>query len=899
MERMKFVVEFVFDQKKKLYLHIKAFWKQDSVNLSLSTFLTFLFKNEKYLHPADREFAYALAKFIKKVKIGSHYLEAIPNDLDQALFFKKALEYDIPLKWKKGNQVLSMGVDETLSLHITVSKHHDSVSCTLTNRQEWLDNPLAWLPFRADKDVYCFCFGTLILNPSYDLEHFLDLFLEKSTIQYKSFEIFHFIRNIYEPNKNMLYWKIPADLFQLLPKSTPPIPVLKLEYDGRILTPTLSYRYGNQQVTADDHDDIIRDSGSATLYHRMLDMESIYQQDLMSLFMESNLPFLLENPGDIGKFLDQVVPVLKHREWEIISEVSDFSIIDKPVDIEFMLHSDSNINWFYFEPNCEINGEKLSLQEVARLMIQNQGYIKTNAGFVKMSESSQNELSVLTKFGAFKPGQKFNKAEILPLIASSTITGSNEPTKALIKDLQNVYQSNVDPGPGFKGVLRDYQQYGVNWIQFLYRVGFGGVLADDMGLGKTVQTIAFSNQIPDKGPILVVGPTNVIFNWEKEIRFFTPDATMLVYTGAKRVQELRQLESVDYVITSFGVLKNDIELLGAIYYKAIFVDEAQYIKNPRTQISKAVKSLKGRFKLAMTGTPIENHLQDLWNLFDFTMPSYLGSQHHFESEIKNGNKEFFKAKIRPFVLRREKREVLDSLPDKTEIIVKCPLSPAQQALYETVLSAAKKGIQNLDGRRERLNILAALLKLRQVCIHPAILKEFRNHDIESGKFELVKEKILELMDEGHKVVLFSQFTDMLDILEEWTKLESIYTERIDGSVTGKHRIEAVDRFQEAASAGLFIISLKAGGVGINLTAADYVIHLDPWWNPAIESQATDRVHRMGQKNKVIVYKMISEGTIEEKIQQLQESKRELLSQIIDIDSAEEKKIDFEELKKLL
>ena len=451
----------------------------------------------------------------------------------------------------------------------------------------------------------------------------------------------------------------------------------------------------------------------------------------------------------------------------------------------------------------------------------------------------------------------------------------------------------------FKGQLRDYQQFGVNWMFMLSQIGLGGILADDMGLGKTVQTIALSTRLPGKEPIIVIGPTNVIYNWSKEIDTFLPGKKVIIYTGQTRQSKLTSFNNADFIITSFGVLKNDVDILTKFHYKAIFVDEAQYIKNPKTQISKSVKCLHGHFKLAMTGTPIENQLQDLWNLFDFIMPNYLGTQKAFDADITESRRDIIKTKIKPFVLRREKREVLESLPEKTEIIIKCPLSDEQMALYRTVLDATKKGILSTTGKRNRLGILAALLKLRQVCIHPGLLREVNSHAIPSAKFELVKEKIIELMDEGHKVVMFSQFTKMLDIIQEWITNQDYYYERIDGSITGKDRQAAIERFQEKRGSGIFLISLKAGGVGINLTAADYVMHLDPWWNPAIESQATDRVHRMGQKNKVFVYKFIAEGTIEEKIQNLQGEKKKLLAQVIDIDSVEEKSINLDEIKELV
>jgi Superfamily II DNA/RNA helicases, SNF2 family len=249
----------------------------------------------------------------------------------------------------------------------------------------------------------------------------------------------------------------------------------------------------------------------------------------------------------------------------------------------------------------------------------------------------------------------------------------------------------------------------------------------------------------------------------------------------------------DFIITSFGILKNDIEFLSQIQFKAIFVDEAQNIKNPATQVSKAVKLLKSPFRLAMTGTPIENHIQDLWNIFDFVMPKYLGNKSSFEIEMKEGNRSLIRTKIRPFVLRREKKEVLASLPEKTEITLKCQMSDAQRNLYQTVLNAAKQGATNAKGKHERLNILTALLKLRQVCIHPGLLSEFQHNDIESAKFELAKEKIQELIQEDHKIVLFSQFTEMLNIMEKWTNSEGINSLRIDGSVSAKARMVAVEK----------------------------------------------------------------------------------------------------------
>jgi len=538
----------------------------------------------------------------------------------------------------------------------------------------------------------------------------------------------------------------------------------------------------------------------------------------MQLFVENELPFLLSSPGDIAKFFERVVPALKEREWEISSNVEEFSVSEDPVDISFTLSSadQGSKNWFHFEPNTEIGGQQMSCQEIARLMIQNQGYVKTKKGFVKISEKSQHELKLLVKFKAFGVGQKFNAAEILPLIATTSVLGGNHQTKDFISRFKSNHElKSCTPSAAFKGQLRDYQQSGINWLHFLYSAGLGGVLADDMGLGKTVMALAFSSQLTDQAPTLIIGPTNVIFNWESEIKKFLPSHTAVVYTGSNRLNKLESLLKADFIISSFGIIKNDLDYIKGIPFKSIFVDEAQYMKNPNSQISKAIKQLQSRFKIVMTGTPVENHLQDLWNLFDFVMPDYLGNKRKFDIDVKDGQLDILKTKIKPFILRRLKSDVLDSLPEKTEIIMHCKMSETQEQLYKTVLEAVKIGLKSVSGKRERLHVLTSLLKLRQVCVHPGLLAEFKDKNLESAKYDLVRERILELVDEGHKITLFSQFTGMLDILEDWAKEVGIYFERIDGSVSGKKRKEAIDRFQDSDKAGLFLISLKAGGVGIN------------------------------------------------------------------------------------
>ena len=900
--RFHIVIEFVFGPKSTLFLKVETTWKNEPVPLQLAALMQFLYLHEAELHASDKDFGYSLAKLIKKVELGRQLIYAIPSDYDMALFFKRALEEGIPLFWKKDDaKPRPIHVDTAIPLTVIVQQKGQQLVCELQNRESFLDDPLSFLVLRADKDVFCFSRGVLLSRLNPDLETFVTDFMDKKYQLFTDLDIMTFIKRLYQPHKLLLNWKIQADFLSLIPQDTAPTPVLTVNYTGQTLVPTLSYKYKSVHIPATYKEELVVDKKSGRKFQRMQDLELIYQQDLMHLFSEYQLPFMLESPGDIATFIDTVVPLLSQRDWHIIMDKSlpEFKVLDKPVDLEFSVSS-SGQDWFYFEPNCKIEGQAMNLQEIARLMVQNQGYLKTKKGYVKLSHDSQKQLEALTQLGALKPGKGFQKAEMLPMILAANVQGTSEDTRSLVDKFKNLHRVDLcQPSPAFQGTLRDYQQYGVNWMWFLAQAGLGGILADDMGLGKTVQTLVLSTRLEGEGPVLVVGPTNVIYNWESEIQKFLPGSKTIVYTGMGREKHQKSLSRADFVITSFGIVKNDITVFQFLKTKAIYVDEAQYIKNPQSQVSKAMKSLESPFKLAMTGTPVENHLIDLWNLFDFVMPGYLGTKARFDVDIKDGNKALLRAKIKPFVLRREKREVLTSLPEKTEILLRCPLSDAQRLLYKTVLDATKKGIQLAKGKKDKLGILAAILKLRQVCIHPGLLPDLGLDQMHSAKFEVLTEKLEELMDEGHKVVVFSQFTKMLDIVQDWVKEKRIDLERIDGSVTGKSRQAAVTRFQESDKASVFLVSLKAGGVGINLTAADYVIHLDPWWNPAVEAQATDRVHRMGQKNKVIVYKMIAEGTIEEKIQLLQEEKKALLAQVIDIDGIDEKNIDIEALQSLI
>jgi superfamily II DNA or RNA helicase len=898
MDRIKTVVSFKFNEQKQLYLAVSVTLNDKTIPLALSSLMSFLYENQDLLNEDDSNFCYSLAKFVKKIQVNDELIYAIPNEYEIAMFFDKLISSNITIYWKNAaKELIPIKTEDTLPITINITQNEYGLCCKMINRTEWIDNPFAGLTFNYRDISIFFSNGTITANLPTNLEDFLAIFLDKEQTLISIDEIEVFLNEIYAPNKKKILWQVQADFDAFLPKDTNPNPYLKLTYEHNILRPELFFQYGSIIIEPNNQEPIIREQSSNIRHKRDPEMENIYQQDLMSLFTEYNLPFMLQSPGDIAEFLNKISPILVKRDWIIESNVPEFQVMKEPVTLEFSIES-SGKDWFYFEPNCLVNGQKMSLQEIASLMVQNQGYIKTKAGFAKISDKSQEELKLLGQYGALKVNSKFTKSEIMPLIATTSVQAQDVDVKSLISDIKDINTNTCQP-EGFNGELRDYQQIGLNWLHFIYKSGFGGILADDMGLGKTVQVLALTTLIKTEKPFLIICPTNVIYNWEQEIAKFLNKKNVVVYTGQSRNTKQKDAQKANFIITSFGLLKNDIEFFNKFSFEATFVDEAQYIKNPQTQVSKAIKTLNSKLKLAITGTPIENHVQDLWNQFDFVMKGFLGTNKQFDIDIKNEKTSIIKAKIKPFILRRLKTEVLESLPEKTEIIIKCELTEQQELLYQTILDAVKKGIKNMKGQKERLHILTSLLKLRQVCIHPGLLKEFKGQDMPSAKFDFAKEKITELIDENHKVVIFTQFTEMLNIIENWATKEHIYLERIDGAVSGKQRMNAIDRFQTSEKPGIFIISLKAGGVGINLTEADYVIHLDPWWNPAIEAQATDRVHRYGQKNKVIVYKIIAKGTIEEKINELQEQKKALVSEMINTDKLEDQKIDIDSLRKLL
>ncbi|MCS7073980.1 MAG: DEAD/DEAH box helicase, partial [Bacteroidia bacterium] len=452
--------------------------------------------------------------------------------------------------------------------------------------------------------------------------------------------------------------------------------------------------------------------------------------------------------------------------------------------------------------------------------------------------------------------------------------------------------------------LRHYQLSGYHWLHFLKDFGLGGILADDMGLGKTLQTIAILLKEVEHGcqlPSLIVLPTSLIFNWVNEIQKFAPSLRYFVYQGTNRNKDIKYFLRYDVILTSYGIVRQDEEILQGFPFHYLILDESQVIKNRTAKITQAILGLRANHRLSLTGTPIENSTLDLWTQMQFLNPGLLGSETFFQDFYvnaidKDGNRqraEKLRRIIRPFILRRTKEQVATELPPKLEMVHYCELTETQQQIYDQTRSVYRKMIIDSElnsGYQSKLHILTGLQKLRQICLHSRLVEPQTN---ESGKYEEVWRMLEEILEKKAKVLIFSQYVKMLEIIKEDFQAKNIPFSYIDGST--RNRGEEVATFQTDESVQVFLISLKAGGVGLNLTAAEYVFILDPWWNPAIERQAIDRAYRIGQTKTVFAYKFISRGTIEEKILMLQQRKAKIAEDLIQTDEEIIKSLSKEEL----
>lgn len=575
----------------------------------------------------------------------------------------------------------------------------------------------------------------------------------------------------------------------------------------------------------------------------------------------------------------------------------------------------SGIDWFDVSVNLGFEGAEAEYEAFVRAVKNNERFVKLDDGSFGMvpEEWMKKFRRLLAVGGSAEKGVKLSRAH-LGMIDELLSDADKVDSDALFNELRERFrrfttiQHQALP-VHFHGELRPYQKAGYDWLHFLREFGVGGILADDMGLGKTVQALALLQKVYEDGeklPSLIVVPASPLFNWEKEIQRFTPNLRTLVYSGLGRKQRRPQFSHYNIILTSYGILRRDIDVLKEQDFSYVILDESQNIKNALSVNAQAARALKARHKLALTGTPVENTLNELWSQFAFLNPGMLGSARSFTENFAKPIERYqdasasaaLKHLIFPFILRRTKELVAQELPPKVESTVYCDMEAEQKRLYEYwrryYREEIMKSIDTVGFQRSKFKVLEGLMRLRQVCCHPRLVDV--QYTGTAGKFEAFVEMLEDILAEGHKVLVFSQFVKMLSLLREHCDRNNIVYEYLDGrTVDRKARVE---RFQSDENVKLFLISLKAGGTGVNLTAADYVIHYDPWWNPAVEMQATDRTHRIGQMKQVFAYKLITRESVEEKILALQEKKQALVKSIITTDSGFMKSLTKEDVEAL-
>lgn len=595
--------------------------------------------------------------------------------------------------------------------------------------------------------------------------------------------------------------------------------------------------------------------------------------------------------------------------WQVHADGKE---VRQPGAVKFNVRS--GIDWFELTADIEFDGKKASFPELLAALTRGDQTIRLDDGSLGiLPEEWLQQYGILSGLGTIdEEGLRFSTTQIGivdALLSAQDSVDFDErylELKSKLTSFDGVFQ-RTEP-THFNGQLRPYQREGLGWLHFLQDYQFGGCLADDMGLGKTVQMIAlFEERIAtreEKLPSLVVVPKSLMFNWVQEIQKFAPDLSCIEYTGPERAALLPEIPETDIILTTYGTLRRDILDLKEIAFDYTVLDEAQTIKNASSQAAKASRLIRANHRVALSGTPIENHLGDLWSIFEFLNPGMLGRSSIFKSHTTDAanekSRQLISAGVRPFVLRRTKKEVAKDLPEKFEETIYCRMDDRQQELYAELRDHYRDSLLGLVKEqgmgKSRMHVLEALLRLRQAACHPALLDR-GSDEVPYAKLDALIPQLEELIDEGHKSLVFSQFTSMLSIVKKHLDERGVKYVYLDGQT--RKRKEVVDRFQEDPEIAVFLISLKAGGLGLNLTAAEYVFLLDPWWNPAVEAQAIDRAHRVGQTNQVFAYRLICRDTVEEKILELQQKKRELADAILEGENTPLTDLTAEDLEMLL
>jgi superfamily II DNA or RNA helicase len=683
----------------------------------------------------------------------------------------------------------------------------------------------------------------------------------------------------------------------------------------------VSFAYGPREIASHAPTPVLFDAESRVAWRRDASAERAALARLIDLGARPLATLAGQEPAGAGAgshfdlpaaLLPAMVRGLIASGWRVEADGHNYR-----TSVASTLGVRTGIDWFELHGQVDFGGMAASLPAVLTAARKGEAFVRLDDGSYGLlpDEWLARSMRMATLGEAhddhirFRPSQA---ALIDAWLAEQPQVTWDEPFARLRDELTHFTGiSPEDPPPSFEGALRGYQQDALGWFSFLRRFGFGGCLADEMGLGKTVMVLAAleARRLTHAAngtatPSLIVVPRSLVFNWQQEAARFAPHLRLLDATGSQRRQVLETIGGHDVVIVTYGTLRRDIEMLKGIAFDYVILDEAQAIKNATTAAARAARLLHGQHRLALSGTPVENHLGELWSLFEFLNPGLLGSAAAFtgaravDASNDDGTLTLIERGLRPFILRRTKEQVASELPARTEQTLHCDLEPAQRKIYDSLRAHYRASLLGATGRgdaQSTVHVLEALLRLRQAACHPGLIDPAHAGG-PSAKLDLLVPRLQELVEDGRKVLVFSQFTSLLALLRDRLDGSGLAYEYLDGRT--RDREARVRRFQEGPSP-LFLISLKAGGLGLNLTAADYVFLLDPWWNPAVEAQAIDRAHRIGQTRAVFAYRLIARDTVEEKVLELQAGKRQLADAVVRADASLLRDLRREDLDLLL
>ena len=734
----------------------------------------------------------------------------------------------------------------------------------------------------ALKKIFIYNDGTAkILPPQIDFnlleQHNKSLIIDRETLN-------NIIYNEkYLLNNNFLIEKNNISGFKIV--DTIPIIDIFLDLIDDSISVSINLKYNEKTFNIFENERVIDN----TIFFR-----HTKEQELVDIFKKLNAniennSYILDKKNSL-EFLIEILP----------EKLSNCNIYGEKNLTKYKIHRPSSTTpmkvfsykeWFEINGELDFEGEKISLVEIVKNIKKGRNYVKLKKNhYGIIPKNFLNKIKKITDDSSFSIDK--DKIKVFKLEAPSKlnlfsdfenyqkIADEIKEIKEKLNDFQSIKKYHLPKN--LTKILRNYQKDGVRWLLFLRDFNLNGILADEMGLGKTIQALTLLNFEKKNRPNLVIVPTSLLYNWENEIEKFAYKFNYLILYGKKRENSYKDIEKYELILTTYNIIRIDFEKIKEIDFNYIILDESQYIKNPGSIISKYIKKLNCNHRLSLTGTPFENSLTDIWSQFDFLHPNILGPLKDFKKNYFN-DIEKLKKKLSPLILRRRKHDVLEELPEKTEINYFYEMNPEQKEFYDAVKAFYFEKITssiNTQGlNKSKMLILEGLLRMRQVCCHPKLtkFKHIKYKNIKSEKFENLKKIIRNFKNKNQKTVIYSQFVEMLKIIKQFMQNEKIPFEYLDGST--KKRLDKINNFQKNVNINFFLVSTKAGGLGINLTSAENVIIYDPWWNPSVENQAIDRVHRFGQNKKVFAYRMIMKNSVEEKILKLKEKKNNIFKEL--------------------